>query len=162
MSDEKLNSNTASYTASNYSITPELRFYGTKARVEFNRSCLKQDEATHDPRAIVNIYIFCEISKNYNISSYPKLENYLFGSVSLTKNADIDLCKYSVYGIGFHRKGEFSFGSRGFDRNYIIFGAENVLFKSFNNRKNSILVLGKGFYSRIKQYKNLCRRIVFN
>ena len=29
LSDEKLNSN----TASNYSITPELRFYGTKTRV---------------------------------------------------------------------------------------------------------------------------------
>ena len=36
LSDGKLNSN----TASNYSITPELSFYGTKTRVEFNGSCL--------------------------------------------------------------------------------------------------------------------------
>ena len=34
MSDERNNSN----TASNYSITQELRYYGTKARVEFNGS----------------------------------------------------------------------------------------------------------------------------
>ena len=38
MSDERLNSN----TASNYKITPELSFYGTKTRVEFIGSCLKQ------------------------------------------------------------------------------------------------------------------------
>ena len=36
-SDERLNSN----TASNYSITPELSFYGTKTRVQFNESYLK-------------------------------------------------------------------------------------------------------------------------
>ena len=30
-------------TASNYKITPELSFYGTKPREEFNGSCLKQD-----------------------------------------------------------------------------------------------------------------------
>ena len=35
LSDEKINSN----TASNYSI-PELSYYGTKTRVKFSRSCL--------------------------------------------------------------------------------------------------------------------------
>ena len=29
-------------TASNYNITPELSFYGTKTRVEFNGSCLSK------------------------------------------------------------------------------------------------------------------------
>ena len=29
-------------TASNNSLTPELNYYGTKARVKFTRSCLKQ------------------------------------------------------------------------------------------------------------------------
>ena len=38
--DEMLNSN----TASNYSITPKLRYYGTKTRVEFNGRSLKQDK----------------------------------------------------------------------------------------------------------------------
>ena len=78
MSDERLNSN----AASNYSITPELGFCGTKTRAELDGSCLKQDKATHDPRSVVNIYIVYEISKNYNISSYPTLENCLFGAVS--------------------------------------------------------------------------------
>ena len=35
------------------------------------------------------------------ISNYPTLENCLFGAVSLTKNADININKYSGYGIGF-------------------------------------------------------------
>ena len=99
LSDERLNS----ITASSYSITPELSFYGTKTRVEFNGSCLKQDKATYNHGTIVNIYIVYEISKYYNISSYPALENCLFGAVSLTKNADIDQYKYSGYGICFDR-----------------------------------------------------------
>ena len=36
-----------SITTSNYSITPELSYYGTKARVKSNGSCLKQDKATY-------------------------------------------------------------------------------------------------------------------
>ena len=32
--------------ASNYKITPELSYYGTKIRLEFNESCLKQDKVT--------------------------------------------------------------------------------------------------------------------
>ena len=119
MSDEGLNSN----TVSNYKITPELSFYGIKTKLEFNGSCLKQDKVTYNHGKIINKLIVYEISKNYSIPSYPTLENRLFGAVSLTKNANIDQYKYSGYGIGFDRKGEFSFGRRGFGRNCIIFGA---------------------------------------
>ena len=48
----------------------------------------------------------------------------MFGAVSLTKHVDVDQYKYSRYGLGFDRKGEFSFGSNGFGRNCIIFGAD--------------------------------------
>ena len=113
MSDERLDS----ITASKYKISPELSFYGTKAKVEFNGSCLKQDKVTYIHGTIVNIYIVYEISKNYNISSYPTLDNSLFGAVSLTKNADIDQYKCSGYGIGFDRHGEFRFGN-GLGKNY--------------------------------------------
>ena len=78
MSDERFNSN----TASNYKLTPELSYYGTKIRVEFNGSCLKQDKVTYNCRNIVNIYIvYDNTSKNYSISTYPTLENCLFGAV---------------------------------------------------------------------------------
>ena len=77
--------------------------------VKFSGICLKQDKATYSQGTIVNIYIVYEISKNYNISSYPTLENCFFGAVSLTKHVDIN--QFSGYGIGFDKKGEFSFGN---------------------------------------------------
>ena len=48
-----------------------------------------------------------KISKNFNISDYPALQNCLFGAVTLTKNADINEYGYSGYGIGFDRDGRF-------------------------------------------------------
>ena len=78
--------------ASNHSITPNLDYYGT--RVEFNGSCLKQDSVTFNQIKVVNIYIVYEASKSLHISDYPILENCLSGTVSLTKNADIDSYGY--------------------------------------------------------------------
>ena len=73
----------------------------------------------------------------------------------MTKIADIDQYKYSGYAsdlfwvcIGFDRKGEFSFGSRGFGRNCIIFLADMSSSSHANNKKN-ILVLGKDFVQGI-------------
>ena len=103
LSDERINS----ITASNYSVTPFLDYYGTKTRVEFSGSCLKQDKVTFNHGKIVNIYIVYEISKSINISVYLTLKNCLFGVVSLTKNADIDKHGYSRYAIGFDRRGCF-------------------------------------------------------
>ena len=42
LSDETINS----ITASNYSISPSLDYFGAKIRVTFNGSCLKQDKPT--------------------------------------------------------------------------------------------------------------------
>ena len=94
-----------SITASKYKIIAKLSFYGTKTKVEFSGSCLKQDKVTYHHGKIVSTYIVYEINKRYSISSYPKLENCLFGAVSLTKNADFHKYKYSGYGIGFDRHG---------------------------------------------------------
>ena len=44
LSDEGLDS----ITASNHKITPELRYCGSKTKVEFNGSCLKQDKVTYN------------------------------------------------------------------------------------------------------------------
>ena len=85
-----------------------------------------------------------KISKNYNISSYPTLENCFCGDVSLTKHVDIDQYKYSGYGIGFDRKEEFSFGN-GFDRSIIIFGTDMSSSVHANSRTKNVLVPGKDF-----------------
>ena len=47
----------------------------------------------------------------------PTLKNYLFGAVTLTKNADIDKYGYSGFGIGFDRRSSFSFPNGGFGQN---------------------------------------------
>ena len=123
LSDEKIDS----INTLNHSITPNLDYYGTKTRVEFDGSCLKQNSITFNHGKVVNIYIVYEISKSINISDYPTLENWLFGAVSLTKNADIDKYKYSGYGIGFDRHGSFSSPGTGLGRNVIIFGVDMSL-----------------------------------
>ena len=105
--------------------------------------CLKQDQATIHG-AIVNIYIVYEITDNFNVSSYPTLENRLFGAVSLTKNDDIDKCKYSGYETEFHRHGSLSAPGIGLGRNVIIFGVDMSSSTKIDNRKKDILILGKG------------------
>ena len=140
LSDEKINS----IKTPNHSITPNLDYYGTKTRVEFNGSCLKQSKITYTHGKIVNIYIFYETSKNNNISNYPSLENCLFGAVSLTRNADIDRYGYSGYGIGFDRHGSFSFPGIRLGRNVIILRVDMSSTTKIDNRKKDILILGKG------------------
>ena len=137
--DESINS----ITLSNYSITPELSCYSSKIRVKFNGSCLKQDKTTYTHGTIENIYTVYEISKNFDISSYPTLENCFFGGVSLTKHDDIDEYNYSGYGIGFDRKGSFSFGNR-FGRNVIIFVVDMSSSVHVDNKKKDIQLLSEG------------------
>ena len=97
-------------STSNKMLNPSLDYLATKARVKFNRDCLKQQKITFNQLKIVNIYNFFEIGKSVNISNYPTLENCLFNAVKLTNHVDIDQCKYSGYGIGFDRKGSYSIG----------------------------------------------------
>ena len=115
-----------------------------KIKLKFTGSCLVQDQITYTPQTIVNIYIVYEITKKNSISDYPTLENCLLSSVKLTKNPDIDKYKYSGNGIGFDRKGEFSFGN-GFGQNEIIFGADMSSSIHSTNKTKNILVLGKDF-----------------
>ena len=68
----------------------------------------------------------------------------MFGAVTLSKNADIDKCQYSGYGIGFNRKSSFSFPGDGFGQNVLIFGADMSSSVHVDNKKKDILDLGKG------------------
>ena len=98
------NESTKPPATQNKIINPSLDFVGTKGRVKCSRDCLKQEKITYHHEKIVNIYIVYEIERSINISSYPTLENCLFGAVKLTKHVDVDQYKYSGYGIGFDRK----------------------------------------------------------
>ena len=56
----------------------------------------------------------------------------------LTKNADIDKYGYSGYGIGFDRRGEFSFSSGGYGQNVIILGVDMSSSIQIDNKKGHI------------------------
>ena len=118
---------------------------GTKIRVRFRRSCLKQDKFTYTHGNIVNIYIDYEINKKDNTTSSDlTLENCLFGAVTSTKNADLDKYGYSGYGTGFDSGLNFSFPGGGFGQNILIFGADMGSSAHIDNKKKDILVIGKG------------------
>ena len=130
-------------TTSDNSLTPELNYYGTKTRVEFTRSCLKQSSHILTHKKVVNIYIVYELQASSSHNSDPTIKNCLFGRVNLTKNADIEKYKYSGYGIGFDRS-SFSFPSSGFGQNVLIFGADVSTSIHIDNKKKDILALGRG------------------
>ena len=133
----------------NHSITPNLDYYGTKAKVEFNGSC------TFNHGKVVNIYIVYEISKNINISEYPTLENCLFGAVILTKY------KYSGYGIDFDRHGSLSFPGTGLGRNVIVFALDMSSSTKITNRKKRYFDSGKTSNTGFQIYTK-CRKNAFN
>ena len=70
----------------------------------------------------------------------------MFGAVKLTKNVDFDNYKHSGYGTGFNARRRFLLSDGiGFSKkNVIIFGAEMSSSLHVDNRKQDILILGKG------------------
>ena len=132
-------------SAPNNFLNPSLNYLGTKIRVRFSRSCLKQDKITYTHGKIVNIYIVYEINKKDSIiTSDPTLENCLFGAVTLTKNVNIVRYGYTLYGTGFDRKGSFSFAGGEYGQNVLIFGVDMSFSTYIDNKKKDILVLGIG------------------
>ena len=119
--------------------------YGTKIRLKFNKSCLKQSNTlTYDKGHKVNVYILYELGASSSSSSDPTLKNFLFGAVTLTKKADIEKYWYSGFGTGFDRRSSFSFLGVGFGQNVLTFGDYMSSSSHLDNKKKDILVLAKG------------------
>ena len=55
------NESIKSPTTSNNSLNPNLSYYGTKTRLQFIGSCLKQPNFTFTGKKVVNIYIIYEL-----------------------------------------------------------------------------------------------------
>ena len=94
-------------STSDNGLTPALNYYGTKTRVQFTVSCLKQSKISYNHGKVVNIYIVYELGASSSHFDDPTLKNCLLGAVTLTKHADIDKYGYYGYGIGFDRRGIF-------------------------------------------------------
>ena len=131
-------------STSDNSLNPTLDYYGTKIRVKFTGDCLKQQKITYKHGKVVNIYIVYSLGASSSNYSDPAIKNCLFGAVTLTKKADIDKYRYSGYGIGFDRRGSFSFPGDGFDPNVIMFGADMSSSTHIDNKRKDMLILGIG------------------
>ena len=130
--------------------TPQASARIRNMYLEFNGSCLKTTEKYffYPDMIELNIYIVYELTSNLN-NFDPTLENCLFGSVRITKNADIDKYKYMAYGFGFDSKGTFLFPDGSFCQNVIILGADMSSSAHANNKTRNILVLSKDFIQAI-------------
>ena len=82
-------------TTSDNSLAPALNYYGTKTRVKFAGSCLKQSKVSYKHGTIVNIYIVYELRASSSNDNDPALKNCFFGAATLTKDADIEKYGYS-------------------------------------------------------------------
>ena len=90
----------------------------------------------------------------------PTFKNCLFGTVTLTKNADIDKYGYSSNAIRFDRKGSFSFPGGEYGQNILIVGVDMNFSAHIDNKKRHIILRNRP-NPRIRTYFN-CRKNVFN
>ena len=67
------------------SLNPALSYYGTKTRVKFTASCLKQPKIAYTHGKVVNIYIVYKLSASSSHDNDSTLKNCLFGEVTLKK-----------------------------------------------------------------------------
>ena len=125
------------------SVAPRAGFENDGKRYfKFRGSCLKEDEAKRNSDKIINIYIVYDLQSNPNYNPDFTLENCLFGAVKITKNIDVDIYKYSGYGIGFDGRGIFTHPTGSFANNAIIFGVGMSSSVHIDNKGKDILILG--------------------
>ena len=92
--------NIENITKSDSNFAPAFVNHHVLPDMNFNGHCLINNISI--PKKVIDLYISNILSpwlRNLTID-FP-LNNCLFGSVKLTKNADPDKYKYSGYGIGF-------------------------------------------------------------
>ena len=95
---------------------------------------------------IINIY--CVYKLDPILSSTDNtftVQNALFGSMQITKNADTSKYKYKAYGICFDEGDTFSIGNTTSGKNLLIFGVYESSLTHANNKANNIFIMGDGF-----------------
>ena len=109
----------------------------------------EQDKQKDANNVIINIYCVYKLDP---ISSSRDdtftVQNALFRSMQITKNADTSKYKYKGYGICFDDRGSFSKGNISNSKNVLIFGVDKSSLVHANNKVNNIYVMGDLFFSR--------------
>ena len=119
---------------------------------------------------VINIYVVYKvdpISSTRN-ADYT-VQNALFGTMKITKNADSSKNNYTGYGLRFDEGDEFghivkkvSFDRTTDARNVIIFGVDMSSSIHATNRANNIYVMGKGLTQRINDTTIYAEKLFHN
>ena len=112
--------------------------------MNFNGHCLIKNNISITEK-VINLPISYMLGLQLrNLNTDFALGNFLFGSVKLTKNSDLDNYKYTGYGIGFDSRSEFLFTDGSYGKNVIISVANMSSYKHVDNKGKEILTLGEG------------------
>ena len=91
--------NIENITKSNTNFEPTFVNIHVLSAINFNGQCLINNISF--PTKVINLYIFYILNPWIrNLNTDFTLNNFFFGSVKLTTNADLDKYKYSGYKIG--------------------------------------------------------------
>ena len=116
-------------------ILNEIDFYG---------HCLINNNISI-PKNVINLYISYTLKWWLrNLNTYYTLNNCLFGSVSLSKNADPHKYKHCGYGIEFEPLSELLFTDGSREKRVFLFGANMNSSVHADNKNRDILILGEG------------------
>ena len=107
-------------TKSDSNFAPTFVDHHLLPDMNFNGHCLIKNNISVSEK-VINLYISYTLAPQLgNLNTDFTLGNCFFGSVKLTKNADLDKYKYIGYGIGFDSRSEFLFTDGSYGKNVII------------------------------------------
>ena len=102
------------------------------------------------PNNVINIYCVYKLDPiSSSRDNTFTVQNALFGSTQITKNADTSKYKYKGYGVCFDEGGMSSIGNINNGRNVLIFGVHESSLVHVNNKVNNIFIIGDGFVQGI-------------
>ena len=114
-----------------------------RIRIEFKRSCLKQDKVTFNPNSLINLFLVYELNRwSKGLNADFTLKYCLFGDVKLVENDDPVKYCYSSEGTKFDSRSLFLFLGFDWGKNVIISGVDNSSFVHIDNKKK-VLVEGR-------------------
>ena len=114
--------------------------------ISFNGHCLIKNSISIPPK-IINLYICYILGHQFRnvITNFTACSFYsLFGSVKLTKNADLCKYKYTGYCIGFDSHSDFLFTDGSYGENVIIFRAHMSSSVHVDNKGKETLIFSEG------------------
>ena len=142
-SDGMSEENIENITKSDNNFAPAFVDHYLLPDINFNGHCLmKYNISIH--KKVINLYISYVLNpQSRNLNTDFTLGNFLFRSLKLTKNADLDRCKYSGYGTRFDSCSEFLLPDGIMGKKFILFGADMSSSIHIDNKGKDVLILGE-------------------